>query len=105
MLDSLLEKNLLPDWLIRVGIRRLLAQRLREETAATPAAQQARLLGHVADLKTRPIAEDTRAANAQHYEVPRRVLRSCARPSSQVQQLLVAGRREDARRRGGRCAC
>jgi cyclopropane-fatty-acyl-phospholipid synthase len=25
MIDSLLEKNLLPDWLIRIGIRRLLA--------------------------------------------------------------------------------
>ena len=33
MLDSLLEKNLLPDWLIRIGIRRLLAQRLRDESA------------------------------------------------------------------------
>src|SRR5471032_1893617 len=70
MLDSLLEKNLLPDWLIRIGIRRLLAQRIREETRATPAAQQAQLLAYVADLRTRPIAEDTRAANEQHYEVP-----------------------------------
>jgi cyclopropane-fatty-acyl-phospholipid synthase len=70
MLDALLEKNLLPDWLIRLGIRRLLAQRIREETRATPAAQQAQLLAYVADLRTRPIAEDTRAANEQHYEVP-----------------------------------
>ena len=30
-LDSLLERDLLPDWLIRIGIRRLLKQRLREE--------------------------------------------------------------------------
>ena len=30
-LDNLLERDLLPDWLIRIGIRRLLAQRLREE--------------------------------------------------------------------------
>ena len=28
---SLLERDLLPDWLIRAGIRRLLAQRLRDE--------------------------------------------------------------------------
>jgi cyclopropane-fatty-acyl-phospholipid synthase len=70
MLDSLLEKNLLPDWLIRIGIRRLLAQRIREETSSTPAAQAARLAAYVADLRTRPIAEDTRAANEQHYEVP-----------------------------------
>jgi cyclopropane-fatty-acyl-phospholipid synthase len=69
MIDTLLEKNLLPDWLIRFGIRRLLAQRLREETAPSSSDQQARLLAYVADLKTRPIAEQTRAANEQHYEV------------------------------------
>jgi len=61
MLDALLEKDLLPDWLVRVGIRRLLAQRIREETAPTEPARQARMLGYVADLKTRPIAEDTGA--------------------------------------------
>ena len=31
MIDRLLEKDLLPDWLIRIGIRRLLAQRIRDE--------------------------------------------------------------------------
>ena len=31
----LLELNVLPDWLIRLGIRRLLAQRLNEERRAT----------------------------------------------------------------------
>lgn len=64
MIDRLLEKNLLPDWLIRVGIRRLLAQRLREETARYDRA------AYVADLKTRDLAEQTAAANEQHYEVP-----------------------------------
>ena len=34
MIDSLLEKNLLPDWLLRVGIRRLLAQRIRDDVDA-----------------------------------------------------------------------
>ena len=33
MIEALIEKNLLPDWLVRLGIRRLLASRLREETA------------------------------------------------------------------------
>ena len=33
MIDTLLEKNLLPDPLLRLGIRRLLAQRIRDETA------------------------------------------------------------------------
>jgi cyclopropane-fatty-acyl-phospholipid synthase len=64
MIDSLLEKNLLPDWLVRVGIRRLLAQRIREEEARYDRA------AYVADLKTRALAEQTAAANEQHYEVP-----------------------------------
>ncbi len=71
MIDSLLEKNLLPDWLIRIGIRRLLAQRIREETAQYDRA------AYVADLKSRPIAEETRAANEQHYEVPTDFYRLC----------------------------
>jgi len=72
MIDVLLEKNLLPDWLVRIGIRRLLAQRLRDETAPTPAEQEARLKAYAEDLKRRPLAESTEAANAQHYEVPTR---------------------------------
>ncbi len=71
MIDALLEKNLLPDPLIRVGIRRLLAQRLREESARYDVA------AYVADLKTRPVAEDTRAANEQHYEVPTAFYQRC----------------------------
>jgi cyclopropane-fatty-acyl-phospholipid synthase len=71
MIDSLLEKNLLPDWLIRVGIRRLLAQRIREESAGYDRA------AYVADLKSRPLAEETRAANEQHYEVPTDFYRLC----------------------------
>jgi len=63
MIDTLLEKNLLPDALVRVGIRRLLAQRLRDESARYDRA------AYAADLKTRPLAEDTQAANEQHYEV------------------------------------
>jgi len=80
MIDSLLEKNLLPDGLIRFGIRRLLSQRIREETEPTPEAQRARLLAYVDDLKGRPIAEDMRAANDQHYEVPTRFYEFCLGP-------------------------
>jgi cyclopropane-fatty-acyl-phospholipid synthase len=71
MLDSLLEKNLLPDWLLRIGIRRLLAQRIRDESATYDVA------AYVADLKTRPLAEQTAAANEQHYEVPTPFYQHC----------------------------
>jgi cyclopropane-fatty-acyl-phospholipid synthase len=75
MIDALLEKNLLPDWLVRIGIRRLLAQRLREEAAAGD--PRGRLPSYVADLDGRPIAEDTPAANLEHYEVPTAFFQCC----------------------------
>jgi cyclopropane-fatty-acyl-phospholipid synthase len=71
-LDVLLEKNWLPDWLIRIGIRRLLAERLREENKGNAVDQQAHLLKLIAELKQSPIAVETAAANTQHYEVPTR---------------------------------
>ena len=71
MIDRLLEKNLLPDPVLRFGIRRLLARRLREEAARHDAATYA------ADLATRPLAEQTAAANEQHYEVPTAFYRLC----------------------------
>ena len=74
MLDALLEKNLLPDWLIRIGIRRLLARRLREESARYDRT------AYVADLRTRALAEQTTAANEQHYEVPTVFFQRCLGP-------------------------
>jgi cyclopropane-fatty-acyl-phospholipid synthase len=71
MIDSLLEKNLLPDWLIRIGIRRLLARRIREEAAVYDRSR------YVADLRRRPIAENTADANTQHYEVPTSFYQAC----------------------------
>jgi cyclopropane-fatty-acyl-phospholipid synthase len=76
-LDMLLEKDVVPDYLIRVGIRRLLAERLKEESAGGVQAQQARLMALIADLKTQPIAIETAAANEQHYEVPTRFYQLC----------------------------
>ena len=70
MLDTLLEKNLLPDCALRFGIRRLLAQRIREETAPSTVEQQARLSAFAADLRTQPIAINTQDSKTQHYEVP-----------------------------------
>jgi len=68
MIDTLLERDLLPDWLVRIGIRRLLARRLRDESAAGDPGSL--LDAYVHDLKHRPVAEDTKAANEEHYEVP-----------------------------------
>jgi len=67
---NLLERDLLPDFLIRFGIRRLLAARLREERKDNVEAQQAHLMGLVERLRASPVAIATREANEQHYEVP-----------------------------------
>lgn len=75
--DHLLETNLVPDVLIRAGIRRLLASTLREKSHPGVEAQRAALLEYVADLKKRGIAEQTQAANEQHYEVPTRFYQLC----------------------------
>ena len=88
MLDSLLEKNLLPDRLVRLGIRRLLAQRLREEAVRYDRT------AYVADLKTRPLAEQTAAANEQHYEVPTRFYQLCLGPRLKYSGCLYPTGRE-----------
>jgi len=67
---SLLEKDLLPDFALRAGIRRLLKQRLKDENKGNPEAQQEHLMKLVEDLKASPIAVSTAEANEQHYEVP-----------------------------------
>jgi len=77
MIDTLLEKNLLPDSVVRIGIRRLLSQRLREERLPYGTTAVTRQQAYVDDLTRRPIAEDTRAANEQHYEVPTEFYQYC----------------------------
>jgi len=74
---KLLERDLIPDFLIRRTIRRLLKKRLREEGKGSPEAQQARLMELIAQLKASPIAIETDAANRQHYEVAARFYQLC----------------------------
>jgi cyclopropane-fatty-acyl-phospholipid synthase len=66
----LLERNLLPDFLVRFGIRRLLKARLAEECQGSLEAQQRHLMKLIARLRRSPIAINTSEANLQHYELP-----------------------------------
>jgi cyclopropane-fatty-acyl-phospholipid synthase len=75
--NSLLEKNLIPDSLIRVGIRRLLRQRLKDENKGSAEAQRKHLDKLIAELKNSPIAVNTAEANEQHYEVPTEFYQYC----------------------------
>ena len=71
------ERGLLPDWLVRRGIRRMCAQRLHEEHSADTAAAWARFRHGLDSLRTSPLAIHTDAANAQHYELPPRFFELC----------------------------
>ncbi|MBI3884963.1 MAG: class I SAM-dependent methyltransferase [Opitutae bacterium] len=77
MIDALLERDLLPDWAIRAGIRRLLARRLRDETTADPAAALRRFAD---ELRALPIAINTQESKEQHYEVPTAFYQHCLGP-------------------------
>ena len=66
----LAENGVLPDALIRMGVRRLDRARLRKESAGGPEAQSRRKAELLQSLREGPIAEFTEDANRQHYEVP-----------------------------------
>lgn len=76
-LDSMLEKDLIPDFLIRTRIRQLLQQRLDSEHKGNVEQQQEHLASFIEKLKTSPIAVNTADANEQHYEVPTAFYQHC----------------------------
>ena len=64
------EQGLVPDSVIRHGIRRLLRQRLGEVHADDPQAAKAHLNDFVRQMDLSPVALVPEKANEQHYEVP-----------------------------------
>jgi len=64
------ESGLIPDSLIRVGIRRLLAARLRQERSRDAGEPRESQRNFLAELRRSPIAIAADSANVQHYEVP-----------------------------------
>jgi cyclopropane-fatty-acyl-phospholipid synthase len=64
------EQGLVPDGVIRAGIRRLLRQRLAEIGAADAQAAAERLELFVDSMQAAPVALLPEKANEQHYEVP-----------------------------------
>jgi cyclopropane-fatty-acyl-phospholipid synthase len=75
--NSFLEKDKIPDSIIRAGIRKLLRQRLREEKQVNTELQQAYLMQLIDELKISPIAVNTADANKQHYELPTEFYQYC----------------------------
>ncbi len=64
------ERGVLPDRLIRLGIRLFDRQRLRQQSRGNAAAQRMRKHRFIDQMKQSPIALHTAAANEQHYEMP-----------------------------------
>jgi cyclopropane-fatty-acyl-phospholipid synthase len=91
MIDTLLEKDLLPDRLIRIGIRRLLRQRLAEIEHPSPGLQ----VGQFAEaLRAMPIAINTTESREQHYEVPTAFYQRCLGPRLKYSSALYETGRE-----------
>lgn len=64
------EQGLVPDRVVRLGIRRLLKARLTELNSGDPAAVAALTQAFVDELRSAPLALLPEKANEQHYEVP-----------------------------------
>ncbi|HUB90301.1 MAG TPA: cyclopropane-fatty-acyl-phospholipid synthase family protein [Dyella sp.] len=74
------ERGWIADGLLRHGIRRLCAQRLRQERAPGVEAQAHRFQSLIDTLRESPIAVETEAANRQHYELPAEFFKLCLGP-------------------------
>mmetsp|Transcript_30343 Transcript_30343/g.58317 ORF Transcript_30343/g.58317 Transcript_30343/m.58317 type:complete len:365 (+) Transcript_30343:106-1200(+) len=73
----IVEANLVPDFIIRRGVRLLLQTRIDMEHKGGVEPRQRWFMSLVEGLKKRNIAEQTMAANEQHYEVPTEFYRYC----------------------------
>lgn len=87
-LERLIAADVLPDALLRLGIRRLLAERLREEHRGGAEAAQARLMAWIESCRRSPIAIATDTANEQHYEVPAEFFRLVLGPRLKYSSAL-----------------
>lgn len=69
-IDELLAKDIIPDALIRTGIRSRLRETLKPFQSLDCEARQEQLMAHIRELKKSPVAIATQEANEQHYELP-----------------------------------
>jgi cyclopropane-fatty-acyl-phospholipid synthase len=78
MIDFLLAKNLLPDTVVRLGIRNLLKQRINEDIGNNEVIKTNKKKEFVEKQKSySKIAVQTTEANEQHYEVPTEFYHYC----------------------------
>lgn len=82
----IVERNMFPDAILRIGMRRELEMELMKTKVLSAEARAAKKQAFIKELKSMPIAIQTKKANEQHYEVPdefyRMVLGPCLKYSS-----------------------
>jgi cyclopropane-fatty-acyl-phospholipid synthase len=77
---GLAERGLIPDPLLRWGIRQQCARRLEAERLGGLDAQAARFQLRLAQLRATEVALHTEVANMQHYELPPEFFAQCLGP-------------------------
>ena len=70
MIDAMLSTGLVPDLLIRNGIKKFIKQRLVDEYGFSQNFSEERRKKLIDELKNSPVAIETDKANDQHYMVP-----------------------------------
>ncbi|MFN9027770.1 MAG: SAM-dependent methyltransferase, partial [Akkermansiaceae bacterium] len=65
---------------MRLGIRHRLANTIAPFEKLDPEKRQEKLMAHIAELKTMPVAIATDEANEQHYELPTAFFKRCLGP-------------------------
>lgn len=86
--EPLLDGGYLPIFLLRQGIRKELAVRIKEITFPTFEEALENKLNFVKLLKERPIAINTEDANKQHYEVSTEFIQMCLGPRMKYSSCL-----------------
>ncbi len=82
------EKSLFPDWLIRLGIRKLMKEKLSEQSTIYGANAYDRKKDWVQSMNTSPLALSSDEANAQHYEVPSKFFQEVLGPRMKYSSCL-----------------
>jgi len=94
-LIDLAERRWLSDSLVRIGMRRLIARRLKDELHGSDVDVARRQSSFVAELAASPIAVETQSANRQHYEVPAAFFKLHLGPRLKYSSCLYATGREN----------
>lgn len=70
MIDSLLKKDVVPDGLLRLGVRNLTKKRIQSLERMDVSEKEDYLMDFILERSKGPIAINTVDANEQHYEMP-----------------------------------